>query len=277
MTTKPIRLGPFIAGADNRREDVELLDQEQGAILRSAVNVDVTDAGRLRRRGGFALAADKQPPVDFPVSLPISRTHSSSGTEILGNDDLRDVMNPQPRALSCKHFGRYVAAFGDTLFYSDPWVDGDEFGRGARTTADRNFLPMKAQITAVFSTEAGLYVSSDATYFIAGDVHGSSPIQAHPARILQGSVTAISKDRRYAWLSTQGPCQGDAAGAVQAVAADHLETGPIPAGMTGASLFRAAGGLRQIIFTLHGRPDSQAAARDWMRAEVIRNGGSNVP
>ncbi|GKS73666.1 hypothetical protein AVME950_02240 [Acidovorax sp. SUPP950] len=270
--TDPVRIGPFPGGADNRRSDEELWSERGGALLRAASNVDVTDEGRLRRRKGFALASGESVPQDFPVALPIVRTHSTSGQEILSNDDLRDLMNPQPRALSCKHFGRYVAAFGDTLFFSDPYLDGDEFGRGARTTADRNFLPFRGQITAVFSTDDGLYVGSDATYFIAGDVQGSAPLQVHPAQIIQGSVTAIAKEKRFAWISSQGPVTGSAGGQVEALAADHLETGFLPPTLTGTSLYRVAGGLRQLVMTLHGAPDASAAvSSDFMDAEVIRN------
>lgn len=268
---KITRIGPFKAGADNRREDISLWDREKGAALRSAVNVDITDLGKLRRRSGFAPAPGEVAPIDFPVSLPVTRTSDSSTTDILDNQPLRSTMNPQPRALSCKHFGRYVAAFGDTLFYSDPFLDGDEFGRGAQTTPDRNFLPFAAPITSVFSTGTGLYVSADATYFISGDVHGSAPNPSHPTQIVRGSVAEIPKENKYAWISTQGPAVGDQNGSVDLVAAERLETGPIPPTLTGASLFRSSNGLRQLVMTLHGQPSSSGAvSSDYMDAVVVR-------
>lgn len=59
MTGQNKALGPWPLGVDNRKAD-HALTQAQGNVvidlLRSATNVDITDEGRLRRRGGFALA-----------------------------------------------------------------------------------------------------------------------------------------------------------------------------------------------------------------------------
>lgn len=267
---KVTRIGPFKAGVDNRREDISLWDAEKGAALRSAVNADITTEGKLRRRAGFSPAVGEVAPIDFPVMLPVTATYDVSATDILDNQPLRSTMNPQPRALSCKHFGRYIAAFGDTLFYSDPFLDGDEYGRGAQTTPDRNFLPFAATITAVFSTGAGIFVSADATYFIAGDVHGSQPLPAHDSRIARGSVVAIPREDKFAWVSTHGPAIGDQNGQVSLIAADRLEAGAIPPTLTGASLFRASNGLRQLVMTLHGATDSAAFSSDYMDAVAVR-------
>lgn len=55
-TTKTVTLGPFALGMDNRVRDHErsVQDGRQNApLLRSAVNVDVSPQGNLRRRQGF--------------------------------------------------------------------------------------------------------------------------------------------------------------------------------------------------------------------------------
>lgn len=55
-TTKTVTLGPFALGMDNRVRDHErsVQDGRQNVpLLRSAVNVDVSPQGNLRRRQGF--------------------------------------------------------------------------------------------------------------------------------------------------------------------------------------------------------------------------------
>lgn len=50
---KPMKLGPFL-GVNNRRPDYGLNVPKQGDFLRSAVNVDIDEAGMIRRRAGTA-------------------------------------------------------------------------------------------------------------------------------------------------------------------------------------------------------------------------------
>lgn len=52
MNTQPI--GPFL-GINNRLPDFALRVQDKGSFLRDAVNVDIDNAGRLRRRNGVTL------------------------------------------------------------------------------------------------------------------------------------------------------------------------------------------------------------------------------
>lgn len=52
---KPVALGPFTRGMNNRAPDTDL-DTREGSFLRSAVNVDITPTGRIKRRQGYELA-----------------------------------------------------------------------------------------------------------------------------------------------------------------------------------------------------------------------------
>lgn len=52
-TLKPIKVGPFNLGVNNRLPDTELVVPKVGAFLRSGVNVDLTTPGTLKRRQGF--------------------------------------------------------------------------------------------------------------------------------------------------------------------------------------------------------------------------------
>lgn len=54
-TPKQSSIGPFPGGMDNRRPAFALSSKDTGDLLRDAVNVDVTDAGTLRRRAGSTL------------------------------------------------------------------------------------------------------------------------------------------------------------------------------------------------------------------------------
>ena len=266
------KLGPFKAGVDNRRESESLWNREDGAMLRAANNVDITDEGKVRRRAGFSTTS-RAAESEIAPAQPLSNSHSSGSGDIFANAELRDTMNPQPRDLSCKHFGRYVAAVGDTLWFSDLYLDGDETGAGARITADRNFVQFAAPITAVFSTGAGLYVSADETFYLPGDVASTAPQDAHPTKIIRGSVAAVPNTNQFVWLSTRGPLVGEQNGKVDFLAYKHLDTGYINPAQTGATLFRVSGGLRQIITTLHGEANqSGASASDYMDAEIVRKG-----
>lgn len=55
-TTRPIAVGPFNLGVNHRLPDTQLKVPRVGTFLRSAVNVDVSDAGTIGRRTGYALA-----------------------------------------------------------------------------------------------------------------------------------------------------------------------------------------------------------------------------
>ena len=52
--TNTIQLGPFL-GVNNRLPDFALIKKDIGAFVRQAVNVDVDNAGRIRRRVGREL------------------------------------------------------------------------------------------------------------------------------------------------------------------------------------------------------------------------------
>lgn len=269
---KPTILGPFPLGMSSRAEDISLKTGEGVDLLRLAVNVDVTNAGKIRRRGGFT-AAPHINKVNPQVSLAVNQTHSISGSELLSNNQLRDLMNPQPRELSCKHVGRYIAAVLDTLYWSDLYLDGDELGNGAKTTSDRNFMPFPAAITAVFSTGSGIYVSADKTYFLSGDVQGAALNPVHPSTILKGSVSESPANNSFVWLSTRGVMTGSQNGEVGFLSNKHVDTGFLNPAQTGATLFRTTNGVRQVVAILHG--DKLAAgiqSTDYMNMEVIKKG-----
>lgn len=269
---KPVTLGPFPLGMDNRAEDVSLKTGDGIDLLRMATNVDLTNAGKVRRRAGFT-SATHIPQVNPQVSLPISPTHAVSGAEVLTNDQLRDMMNPQPRELSCKSMGRYISAVHDMLYWSDLYLDGDELGNGAKTTSDRNFMPFPAAITAVFSTGSGIYVSADQTYFLAGDVQSAAANPVHPSIILKGSVSAAPLSESFVWLSTRGVMTGSVGGEVGFLSNKHVDTGFLKPTQTGATLFRNANGVRQVIAILHGdRLETGIQNKDFMDMEVIQKG-----
>lgn len=50
----PIKVGPFNLGMNNRLPDTEMDVPKVGSFLRSAVNVDITTNGTVKRRAGFA-------------------------------------------------------------------------------------------------------------------------------------------------------------------------------------------------------------------------------
>ena len=55
-TLKPIKVGPFNLGVNNRLPDTELVIPKVGTFLRAGVNIDLTTPGTLKRRQGFESA-----------------------------------------------------------------------------------------------------------------------------------------------------------------------------------------------------------------------------
>ena len=54
--TRPVSVGPFNLGVNNRLPDTQLEIPKEGTFLRSAVNVDISNPGTVKRRAGYALA-----------------------------------------------------------------------------------------------------------------------------------------------------------------------------------------------------------------------------
>lgn len=233
-TIKPVTLGPFPAGMDNMREDSELTDPDKGDLLRHAVNVDLSNSGQIRRRKGYTLAAG--------VPLP-----------------------PSHDGLSCQHMGRTVRAEGSYLRWTDPWSEHE--------TPTKNFLPFPSDITAVFSTETGLFIGADQTYYLAGDVVTTALAVASPTRIVKGSVSTIPHEKLFVWLSSAGLARGTPDGQVTLMQRQHVEVGVIDPNATGATLYRAQAGLRQVIGIINSAPDDGVVAiGDYMDAELVRIG-----
>lgn len=55
--TQPVKVGPFNLGVNNRLPDTQLVVPKVGTFLRSAVNVDLSGPGTVKRRQGFAASA----------------------------------------------------------------------------------------------------------------------------------------------------------------------------------------------------------------------------
>lgn len=56
--TSPVKIGPFNLGVNNRLPDNHMKVPKVGTFLRSAVNVDLSDPGTIKRREGFAVSAE---------------------------------------------------------------------------------------------------------------------------------------------------------------------------------------------------------------------------
>lgn len=54
--TRPVQVGPFNLGVNNRLPDTELAVPKVGTFLREAVNVNITTAGTVKRRQGSAVS-----------------------------------------------------------------------------------------------------------------------------------------------------------------------------------------------------------------------------
>lgn len=123
---KPVEIGPFKLGMNNRASDTALVVPQTGAgtggtFLRSAVNVDIKNTGTVKRRQGSTLALAATDGHSFYAESLGSRAYMVDGTalyalsgppEALARTVLRNGMTP----------GRKVAfTDADGITY---WTDG---------------------------------------------------------------------------------------------------------------------------------------------------------
>lgn len=159
------------------------------------------------------------------------------------------------------HKGRLLVASGNTLFYSQPYATG-------LYDPTRGYIPFPEPITMVAPVQSGVFVSTDKTYFLAGDdIEKSEVIERLPFAAVFGTDTRSEHDESVWWYSEHGTVQGTPEGEVEVV--NFRNVVPTQA-QSGASLYREQDGMRQIISSLTSGDFSRAAASSFIDAEVIR-------
>lgn len=116
---KPVEIGPFNLGVNNRLPDTELTVPKVGAYLRSGVNIDLATTGNIKRRAGFT---QKQAGSDCH-SLYSDGEHAYmvDGTtlyvlnEAIGKTAIRSGLTPGARLSYADVNGRTIYTDGTVL------------------------------------------------------------------------------------------------------------------------------------------------------------------
>lgn len=160
--------------------------------------------------------------------------------------------------------GRLFVVVGNALIYSEPYAY-------ALTNPERNYVLFHEPITVVEPVNNGLYIVADQTYWVAGDIASAelNPVLPYGG-VMHSSGQVLHKNECF-WMSTRGLVVGDQNGTVRNVQEDNVAVSPAS---TGAALMRESDGLKQLIASTFGSGVSQAAARSYMDAEIVRKGTS---
>jgi len=158
--------------------------------------------------------------------------------------------------------GRLLVAVGNALFYSEPYAY-------ALTNPERNYVMFHEPITVVEPVNNGVYVVADQAYWIAGDIASTelNPVLPYGG-VAYSSGQVLHKNECF-WMSTRGLVVADQNGGVRNVQEGNIVVSPA---MAGASLMRESDGIKQLIASTFGSEVSQAAARSYMDAEIVRKG-----
>lgn len=238
--------GPFPRGINNRAPDFAPpgTGDEGGDYLRDAMNVDISNTGTLKRRVGYTRVGDPptiptpDPDPDPPSAIP----HLGyTATDLLG--DMQGV-----------HVNRRVAVQGKKLCYSYP------FAQGVTNTAFQ-YEEFPADITGWISTDDGLYVSSDALYFIAGPLPAKQTVQVHPSPGLRNSFGRLPNSKTVFWVTVEGIAMGSSQGEVKLLQWENYAAAIDPTA-TAITAFRDRDGMRQIIAIIDQEPTTAPGASD---------------
>jgi hypothetical protein len=165
-------------------------------------------------------------------------------------------------AIVRSHLGRLLVARGPTLFFSDPWAP-------QMYRPDRGRIPFLKDIRLVVPLDTGVFVVTDRTFWLAGDLSDTRQVPVLPYGGVPG--TDIFDDRRKVayWRSEHGLVLGSPDGSVTNLQEEAVFTAN---GTRGASLLREADGLRKVVSSVSSQEATQLAASGWMAAEIVRKG-----
>lgn len=158
--------------------------------------------------------------------------------------------------------GRIFVAIGSMLYYSEAY--------SPLYDPARNFVPFPLPITVMQDVNNGLYVCSDQTYWIKGDILDAELNPVLPYGGILGTAGYIPTENSVFWMSPRGLVKGTQEGEVTNL---QEKTNAVNSGIIGASLFRESDGLKQLLTTLFGsQTGSTFAADSWMSADIVRKG-----
>lgn len=182
----------------------------------------------------------------------------SAAAQTVGDQDLV----PMPAGSNIAyHNARLLVAVGNALIYSEPFTPH-------LRDAARGFEIFPAPITCIAAVEAGVFVVSDGTYFIAGGF----PAQAVRTVLPYGGPAqqaGYRPDGGAHWMSTRGVVACSKDGEITNLQDKHIA---IEVSGAAATLMREADGTRAIVAALTEQGSFAAGIGTWAQARIIRKG-----
>lgn len=158
--------------------------------------------------------------------------------------------------------GELYSASGNILWHSETF----QFGL---CRPSKNFFIFPSEITLLKATTDGIYVGSDAIYFLAGT--GPGDFQQRPVlptTAARNSVSNIPKSNGFLFFSGRGVVTAMPGGQIELL---HDAVAPADVFEHGATVFREQDGLTQMLGVgMVTQYASGLVAMDFMEAEVIR-------
>lgn len=174
------------------------------------------------------------------------------------------------------HRGRLLSAEGSTLWYEEAFTNG-------LCRKSKNFISFNEEITMVAPVENGVFVSADATYFLAGTDPQQYVVQwKGEMKTVPGTVVTVpgkefkskgvdSQADVVMWTSNTGVYVGFDSGTINNLTEERYS---YSVGERGAAMFRRKDGTTQYVSVLKEPSDGKEnlAVTDNVVAEVYRNG-----
>jgi len=175
------------------------------------------------------------------------------------------MKRPLPPGSIIRHYnGRTLVAAGNVLFYSDVY--------SPLMTPSEGYVVFPSTITLLEPCQAGVFVGSDQTYWLAGDLVDAAMNPVLPYGAVPNTGAEVPNQNARWWLSDRGIVIGKPDGSVQNVQEERVA---VPSFGAGASAFIERDGMKQMVSPAFNPSSSRASAESWMEAEVFRKGNES--
>lgn len=160
------------------------------------------------------------------------------------------------------HNGVLLMVEGGTLWTSVPL-------RPHLRNLVRGFFQYPAQIDVVISSDGGLFVAADVTYFVT-DLETDTPqqVQVLPHGAVRGTAV-ITPDNRAAWMTRYGVAKSDGQGKASLISAANFVPELADSGSSGIV---ERNGAQLVVTTMRGRQgQNPLVASDYYEGEIVYN------
>lgn len=193
----------------------------------------------------------------LPVGLTsavIART-LSPGRQV----DTQFMLPPPAGDVMELHYGRIYIASGSVLRWTEAIRPGGFM--------NVNSLAFPGAITLIVSTNPGLVVAADKTYFMTGTDPRSMTLQERfPYGSFRGSLAVDERRKLKYWLTPKGLCVTTFDGEMRNLTQGRLA---LRGGDRATSLLRETDGLRHIIGSIEGGESDSLVHREFITAEGL--------